>query len=113
MREDYSRIDVQPVTGALGADVLGIDLAERLDNETFSEIYDAFLDHLVLCFRDQQLTPDQLKDFARHFGDLHVHPLTEGRRGTRKSSRSSRSRTSVTIGETAGTPIYRFSKNRR
>ena len=81
MREDYSRIDVQPATGALGADVLGVDLAERLDNETFSEIYDAFLDHLVLFFRDQQLTPDQLKDFARRFGDLHVHPLTEGMAG--------------------------------
>ena len=81
MREDYSKIDVQPVTGALGAEILGIDLAERLDNETFSEIYDAYLDHLVLFFRDQHLTPDQLKDFARHFGDLHVHPLTEGMEG--------------------------------
>ena len=81
MREDYGRIDVQPVTGALGADILGIDLAARLDNETVSEIHDAFLDHLVLFFRDQQLTPDQLKDFARHFGDLHVHPLTEGMAG--------------------------------
>ena len=81
MREDYSRIDVQPVTGALGADIFGIDLAARLDNETVSEIHDAFLDHLVLFFRDQYLTPDQLKDFARHFGDLHVHPLTEGMTG--------------------------------
>ena len=81
MREDYSKFDVQPVTGALGAEILGIDLAERLDNETFSEIYDAYLDHLVLFFRDQRLTPDQLKDFARHFGDLHIHPLTEGMPG--------------------------------
>ena len=81
MREDYGRIDVQPVTDALGADILDIDLAARLDNETVSEFHDAFLDHLVLFFRDQQLTPDQLKDFARHFGDLHVHPLTEGMAG--------------------------------
>ena len=78
MREDNSRIDVRPVTGALGAEIRDIDLAEALDNETFSEVYDAFLDHLVLFFRDQKLTPDQHKDFARRFGDLHVHPLTEG-----------------------------------
>ena len=57
------------------------ELADELDNETFSEIYDAFLDHLVLFFRDQDLSPDQHKDFARRFGDLHVHPLTEGMPG--------------------------------
>ena len=78
MRERYDRIVVQPVTGALGAEILDVDLADELDNETFSEIYDAFLDHLVLFFRDQQLTPEQHKDFARRFGALHVHPLTEG-----------------------------------
>lgn len=78
MRKDYSRIAVHPMTGALGAAIDGIDLTDRLDNETVSEIHDAYLDHLVLFFRDQTLTPDQLKDFARHFGDLHIHPLTEG-----------------------------------
>ena len=68
MRERYDRIVVQPVTGALGAEILDVDLADELDNETFSEIYDAFLDHLVLFFRDQQLTPEQHKDFARRRG---------------------------------------------
>ena len=81
MREDYGRIDVQPVTGALGAEIFDVSLADELDNETFSEIYDAFLDHLVLFFRDQHLTPDRHKDFARRFGDLHVHPLTESMPG--------------------------------
>ena len=81
MRERYDRIVVQPVTGALGAEVLDVDLADELDNETFSEIHDAFLDYLVLFFRDQQLTPEQHKDFARRFGPLHVHPLTQGMRG--------------------------------
>ena len=81
MREDYGRIDVQPVTGALGAEIFDVSLADELDNETFSEIYDAFLDHQVLFFRDQHLTPDRHKDFARRFGDLHVHPLTESMPG--------------------------------
>jgi len=78
MRERYERIRVEPVTGALGAEILDVDLAEKLDSETFSEIHDAFLDHLVLFFRDQHLTPEQHKDFAGRFGALHVHPLTEG-----------------------------------
>ena len=81
MREHYDRIIVQPVTGALGAEVFNIDLANDPDDETFSEIRDAFLDHLVLFFRDQRLTPEQHKDFARRFGDLHVHPLTAGMPG--------------------------------
>ena len=81
MRERYDRIGVQPVTGALGAEILDVDLADELDNETFAEIHDAFLDHLVLFFRDQHLTPEQHKDFARRFGALHVHPLTEGHAG--------------------------------
>ena len=78
MRERYERIRVEPVTGALGAEILDVDLSEKLDGETFSEIHDAFLDHLVLFFRDQHLTPEQHKDFTRRFGALHVHPLTEG-----------------------------------
>ena len=81
MRERYDRIRVQPVTGALGAEIHDVDLADELDNETFSEIHDAFLDHLVLFFRDQRLTPEQHKDFAKRFGALHVHPLTEGMQG--------------------------------
>ena len=81
MRERYDRIRVEPVTGALGAEIRDVDLADGLDNETISEICDAFLDHLVLFFRDQQLTPEQHKDFGRRFGALHVHPLTEGMPG--------------------------------
>ena len=38
MRERYDRIGVQPVTGALGAEILDVDLADELDNETVSEI---------------------------------------------------------------------------
>ena len=81
MRESYDRIEVHPVTGALGAEIAGVDLSGTLDNETFSEIYDAFLDHLVLFFHNQELTPGQHKAFARRFGDLHVHPLTRSMPG--------------------------------
>jgi taurine dioxygenase len=71
---EYSRIDVKPVAGACGADVSGVDLSKDLDNETFAELHQAFLDHQVLFFRDQDLTEDQHKAFGRRFGDLNIHP---------------------------------------
>ena len=72
------RVAINPVTGALGAEISGVDLSQPLDNKTFSDIYQAFHDHLVIFFRDQVITPDQQKEFARRFGKLHIHPLTEG-----------------------------------
>ncbi len=53
-----SKINVTPVAGALGAEISGVDLAE-LDDETFAEIHDAWLEHQVLLFHDQDLAPDQ------------------------------------------------------
>ena len=69
MREDDGRNYVQPVTGALGAEIHGVDLAETFNNETFSEIYDAFLDLLY----DHTENPDfscrfRWRQFDRHVG---------------------------------------------
>ena len=72
------QISINPVSGALGAEISGVDLSQPLDNKTFSDIYQAFLDHLVIFFRDQKLTPDQQKTFSQRFGKLHIHPLTAG-----------------------------------
>lgn len=74
----YRRISVQPISGALGAEVGGADLA-RLDDATFAEVRQAFLDRLVLFFRDQSLDAEDLKAFSRRFGALsrvpYVTPL--------------------------------------
>jgi taurine dioxygenase len=78
--DDYQRIRVEPIAGALGAEIEGVDLAD-LDDETFAEIRRAFLDHLVVFFRDQTLTPEQHKAFGRRFGTLNVHPFVEGLEG--------------------------------
>ncbi|MFO0997322.1 MAG: TauD/TfdA family dioxygenase [Alphaproteobacteria bacterium] len=69
-----SRIEVRPIAGALGAEILGVDLSLPLDDETFALIKRAHLDHLVIFFPDQKLTPSQHKDFARRFGRLNIHP---------------------------------------
>jgi len=81
MMGSYNKIDVRPVTGSLGAEVLEVDLSGQLDNETFNDIYQALHDHLVLFFHDQHLTPEQHKAFGRRFGPLHVHPFTVAMEG--------------------------------
>jgi len=74
----YERIAVAPVAGSLGAEIAGVDLATALDERTVDEIHRAFLEHHVVFFRDQDLTPETLKAFGRHFGELDTHPFVEG-----------------------------------
>ena len=53
----------------------GVDLAKPLSSAQERDVKRAFLDWSVLVFRDQHLTQEQHKAFARRFGPLHVHPL--------------------------------------
>jgi taurine dioxygenase len=70
----YTRIEVRPMAGALGADIHGVDLARPLDDATFAEIERAFHDRLVLFFHDQHLTPEQHLAFSRRLGPLSRSP---------------------------------------
>lgn len=58
------------------AEVLGADLA-RLSDEAFRQIKNAHLEHGVLVFRDQELTPQEHIAFSRRFGPLQVHPMMQ------------------------------------
>ena len=69
--------DVEPLSGALGAVLHGVDLA-RLDDELFAAIEKAWLKYLVVFFVDQELTPEQQIAFARRLGDIHYHPYMQG-----------------------------------
>ncbi|MDC7701578.1 taurine dioxygenase [Vogesella indigofera] len=60
---------------ALGAIVSGIDLAQPLDSTRQQALSAALLQHQVLFFRNQDISPQQQRDFAAWFGDLHIHPL--------------------------------------
>jgi taurine dioxygenase len=62
------------LSGALGAEVRGVDLA-RLDNAAGAAIRDAFHEHLVLVFRDQDLRPADQVAFTALFGPVEPHPL--------------------------------------
>ena len=69
----FEHIKVKPLTPTIGATVSGVDLSQ-LDDATFDEIHAAWMQHLVLFFRDQKLTPDAHLAFGRRLGPLHIHP---------------------------------------
>jgi taurine dioxygenase len=73
----YRRIEVRPIAGALGAEIGKVNLA-TLDDATFKEIKAAWLEHLVVFFRDQNITPEQQIAFAKRFGEIHHHPFMKG-----------------------------------
>lgn len=69
-----STIDVRPVSAAVGAEILGVDLAEPLDEQTRGEIRGALLEHGVIFFRDQKLTPAEHLALGQQFGTVEVDP---------------------------------------
>lgn len=71
----YKTIKLRPISGSLGAEIHGVDLATKLDDDTFVEIKQALLENLVIFFRDQDITPEQQIAFGKRFGELHVHPF--------------------------------------
>ena len=68
-------VDVMPLCGGLGAEVLGVDLAESLDDATGKAIETAFREHVVLVFRGQNLSPARQTEFTERFGPVQPHPL--------------------------------------
>jgi taurine dioxygenase len=77
-RGGVSVIKVRRISGALGAEVSGVDLRQPLGAETAAELRRAWLEHLVLFFRDQPLTPDQYMAFARAWGKPIEYPFVRG-----------------------------------
>ncbi len=71
-------IGVHPIAGALGAEISGVDLSRGLDDVTVAALRRAWLDHLVIFFRDQDLPPAQFLAFARRFGEVIEYPFVKG-----------------------------------
>ena len=65
---------VTPLSPVIGAEVSGVDLAQPLDAATLAELESAWATHLVLFFREQDLSFEQHKSLGRRFGELHIHP---------------------------------------
>jgi taurine dioxygenase len=69
----YRKIEVRPLSDAVGAEIHGVDLRSDLGSETYAEIRHAFHAHGVIFFRDQQLTPEQHIAFAQKWGPINVN----------------------------------------
>jgi len=74
----YRHFDTVPVSPAIGAELLGIDLSQDLSDEAIDEIRQALLDHLVIFFRNQSVTPSQQIAFSQRFGELSFYPFVSG-----------------------------------
>lgn len=69
--------EIRPFSGAVGAEIIGLDLAKPVNAEDFARIHRAHLDHHVLVFRDQRISPEQQIAFSRRFGELQIHVLKQ------------------------------------
>ena len=73
----YRHIEVERLAGAGGGVIGGVDVSQELPDEVVAEIRRAWLDNLVIFFRDQTLTDERLMAFGRRFGTLFLHPNLE------------------------------------
>jgi taurine dioxygenase len=71
-------LEVVPQSSVIGAEVRGLDLSRRLDDVELQQLNQAFLEHQLLFFRDQRLSPRQYTDFAARFGPLQDYMFVEG-----------------------------------
>ena len=78
VHHNYYNIDVNPVSDALGAEINGVDISAPLDAEVVSEIRKALLNHLVIFFQNQYITPQQQLRFAKNFGVPIEYPQLKG-----------------------------------
>lgn len=67
--------ELRSLPGGIGAEIVGIDLGRALSTSDFEHVHRAHLDHHLVVFRDQRITPQQHIDFSRRFGRLMVHVL--------------------------------------
>jgi len=72
---------IQPISGALSAEIAGIDLSGDLDDGTIAAIQRVWLDYLVIFFRGQELPPERFLAFARRFGEVVEYPFINGIEG--------------------------------
>ncbi len=79
MDKDMENLRIRPLSDAIGAEILGVDLSQTQDEDTMGAIHQAWLAHQVILFRKQNLSIDDQRRFAEWFGELGNR-----RRGARK-----------------------------
>jgi taurine dioxygenase len=78
MNQISQSLSVRPLTGALGAEVSGVDLSQPLGEAAVAELRALWLKHLVLFFRDQAIDSARFQAFAERFGAPVEYPFLNG-----------------------------------
>ena len=68
---------VKPLHPVLGCEITGITLAEAVSPAMFAKVYEAFVDYALILFRDVDLPPATQVAFARNFGEVQIHVLSQ------------------------------------
>jgi taurine dioxygenase len=76
-----TNLTISPLSPVIGAEIGGLDLSRPLSREEAGAVREALLRHHVVFFRDQPLSPEQLKELGRSFGTLNIHPYVRGMTG--------------------------------
>lgn len=76
MADGGDRLAITPISGALGAEVYGLDLG-AIDDAGFETLDQALIDHLVVFLPDQHLTPEGHIALGRRFGEIEIHPYLQ------------------------------------
>ena len=70
-------LEVRPLCRAFGAELIGVDLSQPVDDALFEHIHGAFLEHQLLLLRDQDLPPANQVALGRRFGEVQVHVMNQ------------------------------------
>ena len=70
MATTIADLQIKPLSDALGAEIIGVDLSQPLNAATAKAVEDAWHDHLILVFRDQNMSNDDQVRFCIQYGDL-------------------------------------------
>jgi len=73
-----TQLEVRPLSRAVGAEILGINLLETVSDAQIAEIRKIWLQHSVVFFREQPLEPGAFQAFARRFGEIIEYPFVKG-----------------------------------
>ncbi len=74
----FKTIEIEPLTGAMGAMISGVDLSSDISKQQFEDIRNALFSYGAIGFRNQDLSFDAHRAFAKRFGSLEVHPIVNG-----------------------------------
>ena len=68
-----SKIIINPTSGSIGVEIHGIDLSTKLSDSVFSKIRETFIEHGLIFFRNQELTPEDHLRFAKRWGEININ----------------------------------------